>query len=177
VKEGTLREDLLYRLNVFPIALPPLRERDGDVELLAHSFLGTLNEREQTEKRFTPEALERLKRLPWPGNVRELKNVVERAAILADEVIDLDVLPEPDGTDGALAASGRGRRSGDDAGEGATLRVRVGSSIAEAERRLVLATLEELDGDKKRAAEILGISLKTLYNRLNVYEASRSRKD
>jgi two-component system response regulator AtoC len=158
VADGALREDLLYRLNVFPIDLPPLRARGDDVELLAQHFLDVVNQREDTAKRFSTEALERLRALAWPGNVRELKNAVERAAILADASIELDVLPE--------------RRPGEVAATvDATLQVRVGSSIADVERRLILATLEELDGDKKRAAEILGISLKTLYNRLNVYQA------
>jgi two-component system response regulator AtoC len=160
VAEGALREDLLYRLNVFPIHLPPLRERGEDVELLACFFLEAVNEREGTSKRLGDEAAHRLHELSWPGNVRELKNVIERAAILADGVIGRGDLPEPDPK--RVAAAGD-----------STLQVRVGSSIAEVERRLILATLEELDGDKKRAAEVLGISLKTLYNRLNVYEAAR----
>jgi DNA-binding NtrC family response regulator len=163
VGEGILREDLLYRLNVFPVHLPPLRERGDDVELLARYFLDGINEREGTSKRLSDDALRRLQDLEWPGNVRELKNVVERAAILADHVIGPDLLPEPDPA----------RRP---ASSAAMLEVRVGSSIADAERRLILATLEQLDGDKKRAAELLGISLKTLYNRLNVYEA-RAEED
>jgi len=163
VGEGALREDLLYRLNVFPIHLPPLRERGRDVELLAHYFLEGVNEREGTSKRLGDGAVRRLHELEWPGNVRELKNVVERAAILADDVIDPGMLPEPDPS--------RVAPSPDSA-----LQVRVGSSIADVERRLILATLEELGGDKKRAAEVLGISLKTLYNRLNVYEAAQARE-
>jgi two-component system response regulator AtoC len=158
VKEGTLREDLLYRLNVFPIQLPPLRERGRDIELLSQFFLEAVNEREGTSKRLSESAVHRLHQLDWPGNVRELRNVIERAAILADVVIDAELLPEPDP-----------RRVSDAAK--ATLQVRVGSSIADVERRLILATLEEFEGDKKRASEVLGISLKTLYNRLNVYEA------
>jgi DNA-binding NtrC family response regulator len=158
VEEGTLREDLLYRLNVFPIPLPPLRERGEDIELLTQHFLEGVNQREGTSKRVSEAALERLYEHSWPGNVRELKNVVERAAILADTVISPDDLPEPDPA--RVAAS-----------PDSVLQVRVGSSIADAERRLILATLEELKGDKKRASELLGISLKTLYNRLNVYEA------
>ena len=160
VEEGALREDLLYRLNVFPIHLPPLRERGDDVELLAQSFLDQINEREGTSKRLTDAALARLHELTWPGNVRELKNVIERAAILADSVIGPETLPDadPDRAESALDS---------------TLEVRVGSSIADMERRLILATLAELDGDKKRAAKILGIGLKTLYNRLNVYEAAK----
>jgi len=161
VKEGTLREDLLYRLNVFPVHLPPLRDREGDVELLAHFFLDRVNDREGSAKRFSDVAMRRLRQLRWPGNVRELRNAVERAALLADDEIAPEMLPDLDsaGGEGAL---------------GSTLHVRLGSSIDEVERRLILATLEELDGDKKRAASMLGISLKTLYNRLNVYEAAQN---
>jgi two-component system response regulator AtoC len=158
VADGTLREDLLYRLNVFPIHLPPLRERGDDVDLLAQFFLDCVNQREGTSKHMSDSALERLRELPWPGNVRELKNVVERAAILADGIISPEELPEPDPR--RVAASPE-----------SVLQVRVGSSIADVERRLILATLEELGGDKKRASAVLGISLKTLYNRLNVYGA------
>ena len=159
IAEGTLREDLHYRLNVFPIHLPPLRERGGDVALLAQHFLDAVNEREGTSVRLGESALRRLSQLSWPGNMRELKNAIERAAILSDEVIDPDALPEAE----AGAAEAR-----PDAG----LQIRIGTSIEEAERRLILATLDAFDGDKKRAAKTLGISLKTLYNRLNVYEAS-----
>ncbi|MGH0030281.1 MAG: sigma-54-dependent transcriptional regulator [Myxococcota bacterium] len=161
VEEGLLREDLLYRLNVFPIHMPPLREREEDVELLALHFLDQVNAREDTRKRIGGAALARLRDLTWPGNVRELKNTIERAAILADAEIGPEMLPEPDPE--------RAARSG-----GASLEVAVGSSIADAERRLILATLEQFEGDKKRAAGVLGISLKTLYNRLNVYEAAES---
>ncbi|MEZ4282731.1 MAG: sigma-54 dependent transcriptional regulator [Myxococcota bacterium] len=158
VEEGDLREDLFYRLNVFPIALPPLRDRGADVALLAEHFLAALNAREGSTKRFTPAALERLAAMSFPGNVRELKNLVERSAILADEVIDADSLP------GTIAER-------PEPVEPSTLQVRVGTSLAEAERRLILSTLASVDEDKKRAAKILGISLKTLYNRLNVYDA------
>jgi DNA-binding NtrC family response regulator len=164
VGDGALREDLLYRLNVFPIHLPTLRERGEDVELLAQYFLDGVNQREKTSKRLSDRAIARLYELSWPGNVRELRNTIERAAILADGVIGEDMLPEPD-PDRAVAAAD------------ATLQVRVGSSIADVERRLILATLEELEGDKKRAASVLGISLKTLYNRLNVYEAADGKGD
>ncbi|MGH0035421.1 MAG: sigma-54-dependent transcriptional regulator [Myxococcota bacterium] len=160
VDDGLLREDLLYRLNVFPVHLPPLRERGDDIELLAHCFLDGLNEREETSIRLSELAARRLRELAWPGNVRELKNVIERAAILADDVIGPELLPDPDPSRAEAAR------------DASTLQVRVGSSIEEVERRLILATLGEVDGDKKRASKLLGISLKTLYNRLNVYEAA-----
>jgi DNA-binding NtrC family response regulator len=101
-----------------------------------------------------------LRRLDWPGNVRQLKNIVERAWILADDVIGPESLPRFDPGDPAIE------------GEAATLQVPVGESIEDVERRLILATLDQLEGDKKRAAKVLGISVKTLYNRLNVYEAA-----
>jgi len=157
VTRGRLREDLFYRLSVFPIELPPLYMREGDTSLLAEHFLQQVNAREDTRKRFTPRALARLQALSWPGNARELKNAVERAAILADVTIDTDALPVPQ-ADVPIPDS-------------ATLEVRIGTPIAEIERRAILATLESLDGNKRRTAEVLGMSLKTLYSRLNVYQA------
>jgi two-component system response regulator AtoC len=154
IAAGKLREDLYYRLNVFPIPLPPLRERGDDVELLAEKYLDELNLAEGTTKHFTRACLERLHRHSWPGNVRELQNVIRRAFILAEEDVGVDSLPLAV-TEEVAAAS---------------LVTRVGTPIAEMERRLILATLEHYDGDKKKAAEILKISLKTLYNRLNEYK-------
>jgi DNA-binding NtrC family response regulator len=163
VREGKLREDLLFRLNVFRITVPPLRNRGPDAELLARHFLEELNRAEGTNKEFSERAIRKIRRHSWPGNVRELKNAIERAFIVSPEEIgsrDLTLGPE-EGT-----------------GAPGDLDVTVGLTIAEAERRLILATLDELDGDKKRAARMLGISLKTLYNRLNAYaEASGPRSD
>ena len=154
VAAGKLREDLYYRLNVFPIQLPPLRERGDDVELLAEKFLDGLNLAEGTSKHFTRACLERLGRHSWPGNVRELQNVIRRAFILAEDDVGVDSLPLA--VNEELAA--------------ASLVTRVGTPIAEMERRLILATLEHCDGDKKKTADVLKISLKTLYNRLNEYK-------
>lgn len=150
-----LREDLFYRLNVFPIALPPLRDRGGDVELLAEQCLSELNAAAGTAKHLTRACLEKLRRHGWPGNVRELKNVIQRAFILAEEDVGVDSLPL--GVTEFVPA--------------ASLVMQVGTPIAEMERRLILATLDQCEGDKKKAAEILEISLKTLYNRLNEYKA------
>jgi DNA-binding NtrC family response regulator len=156
VADGKLREDLLYRLNVFPIQLPALRERDDDVILLAEHFLEALNrESGQPAKDFTKAARDRLQAHPWPGNVRELRNVVQRAFILAPNDIDVDSIPL-----GVVEEK-----------LGKSLTIRVGTPIEEAERRLILATLEHCAGDKKKTADVLKISLKTLYNRLNVYKA------
>jgi two-component system, NtrC family, response regulator AtoC len=155
VRDGKLREDLLYRLNVFPVHLPALRERGDDVVLLADHFLQELNQATPPPKEFTRAALDRLRLHSWPGNVRELRNVVQRAFILSSDDIGVDALPV-----GVVEEK-----------LGGSLAIRVGTSIEEAERRLILATLEHCEGDKKKASEILQISLKTLYNRLNVYKA------
>ncbi len=154
VNEGKLREDLLYRLQVFPIHMPPLRERGDDVQLLADYFLGQLNERQGTDKVFTEDSLDRLRTHSWPGNVRELKNVVHRAFIMADHEITPRCLP---------------REVGGDFGSVRSLNFQVGTSIEEVERRLIMATLDAHGGNKRKTADILGVSLKTLYNRLNTY--------
>jgi DNA-binding NtrC family response regulator len=155
VSSGKLREDLHYRLNVFPIHLPPLRERRDDVDLLAEHFLSQLNKEQGSSKDFTRPALQRLRTHNWPGNVRELKNLVHRAYILAEEHIGIDSLP-----------------LGVQETPGSNFNVKVGTSLGEVEQRLILATLEDCEGDKKKAAEVLGISLKTLYNRLNEYKSA-----
>ena len=160
VRAGTLREDLFYRLNVFPLPLPPLRERVEDIELLADHFLAQVNAREGTEKRLSPEARSHLSAQRWPGNVRELKNAVERAAILADTVVGPELFPGQD--HGPVEVTGSGQM----------LQVAIGSSIEDMERQLIIATLERLNGDKAQAANVLGISLKTLYARLKVYQAA-----
>jgi DNA-binding NtrC family response regulator len=151
-----LREDLLYRLNIFQIHIPPLRERDDDVELLAEEFLKELNADEGTAKRFTRACLDRLHQHPWPGNVRELRNVIQRAFILADEDVGVDSLS-------LEVAEARDAPA-------SSLTIRVGTPMPEMERRLILATLEHFEGDKKRVADVLQISVKTLYNRLREYK-------
>ena len=154
LRDGQLREDLYYRLSVFPVTVPPLREREGDVALLARYFLQRMNEPRQTRKRLTPDAIRQLEAHPWPGNVRELRNVVERAFILAADDLDIGVLEMQ-------------------AGETSRLRLdkpfAIGASVGDMERRLILATLDHFNGDKRQAAQVLGVSLKTLYNRLHSY--------
>jgi two-component system response regulator AtoC len=156
VKAGKLREDLFYRLNVFPIVLPPLRDREGDVLLLAERFVETLNATEGTAKRLSAAARERIRAYSWPGNVRELKNQLNRAFIMSGDEIDLGDFDAEAVPDGALPP-------------GAKRPPDMGASLGDAERQHILATLEHCGGDKKKAADILGISLKTLYNRLNQY--------
>jgi DNA-binding NtrC family response regulator len=159
VADGKLREDLLYRLNVFPVRLPPLRERKEDVRLLADHFLAEICKAEGQDKRFTPAAYERMNAYDWPGNVRELRNVVQRAFVMAagssigDEWLELDP----------------SRTVKRDAGP--YLTVRVGSPLADVERSLIFATLEHYGGHKERTAAALGVSLKTLYNRLKEYSS------
>jgi DNA-binding NtrC family response regulator len=166
VTSGKLREDLFYRLNVFEIALPPLRERLEDVALLANHFLDELNAREQAAKHFSQAALGALAGYHWPGNVRQLLNAVQRAFIMAEgNVIDADCL--------SFEASQAAAAPPVMAGSHVT--VDVGTSIAQMERRLIYATLEHCKGHRERAAEILGVSPKTLYNRLREYERSDAR--
>ncbi|HKT97545.1 MAG TPA: sigma-54 dependent transcriptional regulator [Paraburkholderia sp.] len=156
VEEGKLRLDLYHRLNVFPISLPPLRERGKDVELLAQAFLDELNERHGTKKQFPAAAREMLAGYPWPGNVRELKNYVQRAHIMAGAESDLTAaVPLQISISRPVA--------------GTAVTIPFGTSLADADRQLIFATLEQCGGVKTRAAEILGISLKTLYNRLVEY--------
>ncbi len=159
VRQGRLREDLYHRINVFPIEVPPLRTRGDDIFLLAQACLDALNGEHRTAKTFSAALLESLPRHDWPGNVRELKNFVQRAFILTD--------------DGALTArpvtitTASGPR--DDA-----VSIPIGTSLAEADRQLIFATLKRCEGIKKRAAQVLGISSKTLYNRLEEYAAAGS---
>jgi DNA-binding NtrC family response regulator len=152
--EGKLREDLYHRLNVFPICLPPLRQRGADVELLARHFLAELNRLEGTTKSFAADSLAHLHQHSWPGNVRELRNFVQRAFIMADDVVDCGVPMAP---------------SSPATEDGATLMIRVGTTLEEVERRVTLATLAHCGHVKRKAADILGVSLKTLYNRLEAY--------
>lgn len=158
VREGSLREDLYYRLSQFPLHVPPLRHRDTDIVGLAQYFLRTLNEQHETHLRFSESALEAIRHYSWPGNVRELQNLVERAYILSDSVVDREV---------KYAIESQGEQL--EAARGDVVTLPVGASVAEAERRLILATLEEMGDDKQAAARVLGISLKTLYNRLKEY--------
>jgi DNA-binding NtrC family response regulator len=154
VREGKLRNDVLYRLAVFPIQLPSLRERGDDVELLARHFLAQLNAHAGTRKCLSPRCIQMLRTHSWPGNVRELRNAIERAFILGDE--SLEISP--------LEAAGRELANGE-----SNLTIAVGAKLHDAERSLIEATLVHYDGDKRQAAEVLGCSLKTLYNKLHGY--------
>lgn len=164
VKENGLREDLMYRLAVFPLRAPPLRERENDRELLAQHFLTQLNEQHGTDKIFSKHALETMRGYSWPGNVRELKNAVYRAYILAEESVDL---PHPH----------LNSRSKKPVTQGDAMSIWVGTPLADAQRQIILATLKHCDGDKRRTAKALGVSLKTLYNRLGSYEETAGELD
>ena len=161
VQNGQLREDLLYRLAVFPIDMPPLRNRGSDVELLAEHFLSELNVQSRTQKRLSAMARMTLKQHTWPGNVRELKNCIERAFILGDQTLELAPLIQNPAARGDVVPDGE------------RLDIRVGSRIDDMERSLIEATLDYFKGNKRRAADALGCSLKTLYNKLNGYSQSQ----
>lgn len=159
VSQNHLRTDLLYRLAVFHIELPALRQRGEDVGLLARTFLDRLNRAEGTAKRFSSDSLVYLRDHTWPGNVRELYNTVQRAFILSDEELDL--------RSAAIYGPCVEDRSQLDGG----VAFKPGMSLAEVERIVITETLKRYDGNKTRTAAVLGISLKTLYNRLNEYRA------
>ena len=159
VRRGDFREDLLYRLNVIAIELPPLRRRKEDLPLLAQHLVAQLAERHERPARFlTPAALEALQSHHWPGNVRELRNVIERAVIICSgESIERHHLaPYP--------LDQRARARSED-----TITLPVGTPIEEVERQMILRTLQKTDNNKTRAAELLQISLKTLHNKLRAY--------
>ena len=165
IREGRFREDLYYRLNVFPIPLPPLRERKEDLPVLSAALLEDLNRKHGTKVTdIAADVEERLRAYPWPGNVRELRNVLERAVILAGEgTVHAAHLPP-----GFGGAHGPAQPL---IGESGELRVPVGYTIEQAERALIELTLEHTKHNKTRAAEILGISQKTLFNKLKEYGA------
>ena len=154
VEEGRFREDLFYRLNVITIDLPPLRERSEDIPLLASHFLERYAQKNHKDvKGFSPRALELLSAYTWPGNVRELENAVERAVVLCrGETIDAEDLP---------------RDIAERAQERSDITFSVGTPLKEVERRMIEATLAFTKGDKRLAAQLLGIATRTIYRRLS----------
>jgi DNA-binding NtrC family response regulator len=164
VAKGELRQDLYFRLNVFHIHLPPLRERKDDIPLLVEHILRDINAKHGRHVRgVNPEVLEMFEGYSWPGNVRELRNVLERAAIVSNrDLIGRANLPSdfghaPPGTASDLTS----------------LRFPPGTTVEAVERELILQTLQSTN-NKTRAAELLGISLKTLHNKLKEYEAAKA---
>jgi DNA-binding NtrC family response regulator len=185
VAEGRLREDLMYRLCVIPLPVPPLRDRGADALLLAEMFLAELNDAHGTAKTYTHHARDRIAGFSWPGNVRELKNVIHRGYVLSDDEVEVDVpdssqelmaprqassmvtVPSMPSINSAIAA-----RASEPCGGAKDVTIRVGTSLDDAERALIMATLDSVAGSKAKAAQVLGISLKTLYNRLHAYRSN-----
>jgi len=166
VQDGTLREDLLYRLNVITIKLPPLRDHRDDVPLLVQHMIDELSRRHNKPARLiATEALEILLGYHWPGNIRELRNVIERAVIICDgEQIEKRHLP--------LHITGQKPSLTTDA-----VMIPIGMPLDEVERRVILSTLARTDNNKTRTAETLRISLKTLHNKLKAYKEAGMEDD
>jgi transcriptional regulator with PAS, ATPase and Fis domain len=153
VKEGTFRADLYYRLNVIPLSLPPLRERAEDVRELAEHFARQYAPAGRTLQ-LRPEFLSRLEQHDWPGNVRELANLMRRAVALSADEIGLDVLDPMELPEAACYGGAQ---------------LRAGVSLEEVERKLIEMTLEATGGNRSRAAEMLGVSLRTVRNKVRGY--------
>ena len=169
LRKGELREDLFYRLNVFQIALPPLRQREGDIPLLTEALIEGLNRKHETRVvDVHREVAEAFAQYSWPGNVREMRNVLERAVILVGEgTITTHHLPRDFGVSA-------GARPAQQVLEPDAVRLPVGTTVSEAEKSLIQLTLQHTKNNKTRAAEILGISLKTLFNKLKEYGAAEA---
>jgi DNA-binding NtrC family response regulator len=172
LKKGDLREDLYYRLNVFQISLPPLRQRMSDLPVLCDTLINHLNRKHSCNiTHVTPDVMEAFKKHSWPGNVRELRNVLERAVIMAGEgAIQTAHLPYDFGIS-------VGSRPPAQVFEPDTVRLPVGTTVGDAEKALIQLTLQHTKNNKTRAAEILGISLKTLFNKLKEYGASEASSE
>jgi DNA-binding NtrC family response regulator len=164
VADGHLRQDLYFRLNVFQIHLPPLREHKEDLPLLVEHLLAELSEKHGKKvSGVSAEVMELFKSYSWPGNVRELRNALERAAIATDRgIVGRQHLPADFGHLPAVSVSELGG-----------LRFPVGTTVSDVERELIFQTLTATNQNKTRAAEMLGISLKTLHNKLKEYEVGR----
>jgi DNA-binding NtrC family response regulator len=155
VRQAKLREDLYYRLNVFAIRLPPLRDRKDDLPMLIQAFIKEFNARNgRSVAGLSDRAMQMIERYDWPGNVRELRNVMERATIVAKGAV-IEVADLPALTAAAPAASSP------------SVGLAPGTTVDQAEQQLIEVTLQHTGGNKTRAAEMLGISLKTLHNKLN----------
>ncbi len=167
VAEGELREDLFYRLNVFHVHLAPLRERKQDILPIAHALIEAHNQKHGCKvTELHPEVVERFRMHNWPGNVRELRNVLERAVILAGEGT---VRPSH------LGSFGESERTRSSAvNDPDCVALGVGTTVKQAEKALILKTLEHTNNNKTRAAKILEVSLKTLHNKLKEYATQES---
>jgi transcriptional regulator with PAS, ATPase and Fis domain len=179
VASGQLRGDLFYRLNVFNIQMPPLRDHASDIPEIAARMIEDMNQRHGcTVSGITPDLMDRLMRYEWPGNARELRNTIERATILAHTgQLRSEHLPPHFGEPGyatrvtpmvgGVVVEGTAQQAQRD--DDRTVRVEVGTTVDEAERQLILKTLQSTHNNKTRAAEILGITTKTLQNKLKEY--------
>jgi transcriptional regulator with PAS, ATPase and Fis domain len=170
VADGHLRGDLFYRLNVFNIHMPPLRAHKEDIPAIVDSMLRDMNQKHDRQVvGINEEMLARLMAYDWPGNVRELRNTVERAVILCGEgYLDARHLPPGFGTKPVKPSFDQDTNA---------IQVEVGTTVDEAERRLILKTLESTNNNKTKAADILGISLKTLHNKLKEYGSANAGSD
>ncbi|WP_288585140.1 sigma-54 dependent transcriptional regulator [uncultured Methylobacterium sp.] len=170
-RKGTFREDLLYRLNVVNLRLPPLRDRPADILALAEHFARKYAEANGLAARpLSAEARRLVTQSPWPGNVRELENTLHRAVLLASgPEIDADAIRSPEGDALATGATGAGAAARAVQAAEAVTRGFVGRSLADVERDLILDTLDHCLGNRTHAAKILGISIRTLRNKLNEY--------
>jgi len=167
VAEGHLRADLYYRLNVFNIAMPPLREYIEDLPAMSESMLNQMNQKHgRRVSGLTPALLDRLMEYDWPGNGRELRNTIERAVILCADGAPLDAVHLP-------ADFGKAKSKAAQEFDAGAVPLRVGTTVDEMERLLILRTLEATGQNKTRSAEILGVSLKTLHNKLKEYSHAR----
>jgi DNA-binding NtrC family response regulator len=163
VAHGKLRNDLYYRLNVFNIHMPPLRDHMEDLPDMAEAMLGQMNQKHgRRVSGVAPSMLDRMMAYNWPGNARELRNAIERAVILCPDGAPLDAGHLPPGF-------GKGQTAAVPSFDASTVPLHVGTTVDEAERMLILRTLEATGQNKTRAAEILGVSLKTLHNKLKEY--------
>ncbi len=171
IRGGHLREDLFYRLNVFHVHLPPLRERKQDIASISDALISDLNRKHDCHVAgISSEVLAALERHNWPGNVRELRNVLERAVILSGEgTIEIRHVPAFLQGRAVMAAAAGAAPAAPPEEESGAVRFSIGTTVGDAEKGLILRTLEHTRNNKTRAAEILGISLKTLHNKLKEY--------
>jgi DNA-binding NtrC family response regulator len=170
VAEGHLRADLFYRLNVFHITMPPLRDHMEDLPAMAEVMIGEMNQKHSRRvSGVASSMLDRMMAYDWPGNARELRNTIERAVVLCPDGAPLDV--------GHLHPGfGKAQHAAAQVADASIVQVRVGSTVDDAERALIVRTLEATGQNKTRAAEILGVSLKTLHNKLKEYNRTPSEQ-
>ncbi|HOW99070.1 MAG TPA: helix-turn-helix domain-containing protein, partial [Deltaproteobacteria bacterium] len=163
IRDGAFRRDLYFRLNVIPIKVPPLRSRREDIVPLASHFIAKIAHREgMGEKSLTQSAKDALMGYSWPGNVRELENAIERAMIL---------------TDGPSITADAVTPGMEEGGEGIQPSFGAGTTIHDMEKGLIMSTLQSVDGNRTRAATLLGISIRTLRNKLNEYSGNSQFSD